>query len=112
MPFSEDQIKELKAFGTVTSGSEGGITYFRIAGLGLPELCSPSSVDALLCPQERDGYKFRLYFASVITGPLQRNWNGQNVRILEENWFAFSLTVPTGLRLAQMVSTVLKALVK
>ena len=112
MAFSDEQIQELKAFGSVTSGSEGGITYFRVAGLGLPEPCSPSTIDALLCPQERDGYNFRLYFASSVTGPIQHNWNGQNVRILEENWFAFSLKVPAGLRLAQMVSLVLKALVK
>lgn len=110
MAFSDDEIQELKSFGSVTSGPEGGLTYFRIAGLALPEGCSPTTVNAMLCPHERDGYKFRLYFSNEIAAPVKHNWNGQNVRILEENWFAFSLTVPTGLRLAQMVALVVRAM--
>ena len=111
MPFPEDQIKELAAFGTVTSGSEGGVTFFRIAGVTLPDGCDPSTVNVLLCPQMRDNYKFRLYFSSVVKGPKTHNWNGQNTRLLEENWHAYSLTVPDGLRLAQMVTLVIRALV-
>lgn len=111
MAFPDDQVKELAAFGTVTTGQEGGLTYFRIAGLALPEDCSPTAVNALLCPQPRDNYQFRLYFSSVVNCPVKHNWNGQNTRILEENWHAFSLTVPIGLRLAQMVSLVVRALV-
>jgi hypothetical protein len=111
MSYPEEEIKELSAFGTVTSGPEGGFTYFRIAGLTLPDGCDPTTVNVLLCPHARDNYKFRLYFSSVVKSPVTHNWNGQNTRILEENWHAFSLTVPTGLRLAQMVALVVRALV-
>lgn len=113
MSYPADQVQELKAFGEVTSGEEGGQTYFRIAGLSLPDQCVPATVAAaLLCPHARDGYNFRLYLSDVVKGPVGHNWNGQNTRILEENWHAFSLTVPTDLRLAQMVTTVLNALVR
>jgi hypothetical protein len=112
MDFPEDQLKELALLGTVSQGQEGGLTYFLIEGLKLPDSCSPETTDALLCPQPRDGYESRLFFAEQINGPVARNWNGQNVRILERNWHAFSWKVPAGLRLGQTVSTILSALAK
>lgn len=78
--------------------SEGNIDYVFLPGLHLPAGCSPASIDCLLCLGARDGYDNRLFFAAVVNSPIGRNWNTQNVRILERNWFAYSWRVPNGLR--------------
>jgi|SRR5215213_572825 len=112
MSFPDDQIQELKAmFGSVGQGVEAGVTYFLLPGLTLPEGCTPSSTDALLCPTPRDGYNSRLFFADRIQSRHSLNWNAVGVRILEHNWNAFSWQVNRpGLRLAQLVSAHLGAL--
>lgn len=111
MEFPEDQIEELKSiFGNVQIGEEGGKTYILIPSLHLPEGCSPSKVDALLCPTQRDGYRSRLFFSEPVQLPINRNWNAQNVRILERNWHAFSWQTKHDLRLAQMVTVHMRGL--
>ncbi len=112
MNFPDDQVEELKAmFGGVSRGVEGGVTYFLIPGLALPEGCNPSRTDALLCPTPRDGYNSRLFFADRVQSRQSLNWNAVGVRILERNWNAFSWQVNRpGLRLAQLVSAHLRAL--
>jgi hypothetical protein len=112
MRFPDDQIEELKAmFGGVGQGVEGGVTYFLLPGLMLPEGCAPSSTDALLCPTPRDGYNSRLFFANRIQSRQSLNWNAVGVRIFERNWNAFSWQVSRqGLRLTQLVSAHLGAL--
>ena len=108
----QDQIKELKQLcPDIMACNEGEITYYLLRNLSLPQGCSPSTVDALLCPAERDGYPSRLFFATQITSKSSRNWNSQNVRILDRNWFAFSWKLNiAGQRLAELVANHLRAL--
>jgi hypothetical protein len=44
----------------------------------------------------------------TLDGP--RNWNGQNIRIAERNWFAYSWRVPEGLRPIEALIAHLQAL--
>ncbi len=111
MSFPSDQIEELKRFfGKIFAIEEGRVTYFFIPALALPPGCTPSSIDALLCPVKRDGYNSRLFFAERIQSSIQRNWNANSVRIAERNWCAFSWQVPENLRLAQMIGVHLRGL--
>ncbi len=108
----EDQIDELKELcSEVLTCEEGGITYALLRKIILPTGCSPTEVDALLCPSSKDGYTSRLYFAQQISCPKQLNWNALNTRILEQNWHAYSWKIPQeNLRLSQMVANHLGAL--
>jgi len=115
MVLSADEIEELKCFSPGLSAcEEGGVTFLLLPNFELPAGCAPSSMDILLCPSERDGYKSRLFFAERVQ-PSERpgrkalNWNG-SVRIAERKWHAYSWQTRDGLRLAQMVATHLKAL--
>lgn len=113
MQFAEDEITELKLlFPGVARYDEGVVPYFLIPHLTLPPQCHPPTVDALLCPMNRgDGYNSRLFFSSRIRPPKELNWNTQDVRIIERNWFAYSWKIgESRLRLAQMVSAHLRAL--
>jgi len=106
------EVEELKAIcPEVMTSTEGGVTYYLLKGLVLPEGCTPPNVDALLCPSPRDGYPSRLFFAQMISSRKAQNWNSQNVRILDRNWFAYSwrLDAP-GQRLAQMLANHMRAL--
>jgi len=103
MTYDMDQIVELKRIApNLSQAEEGGFSYIRIAGYSLPEGCMPATCDLLLCPQPRDNYQSRLFFPSQITGCVARNWNG-NIRVLGENWFAFSWATKPNLRLAEML---------
>jgi hypothetical protein len=94
---------------------EGGFTYVFLPNLILPDGCKPASIDALLCPMDRDGYNSRLFLASEIA-PVKvvtkadLNWNAKSIRILERNWFAISWRTVPGLRLSQMIAMHLTAL--
>lgn len=108
---TSDQVEELKKlFPNVNYAEEGGYRYFLIQNLALPEHCAPKSVDVLLCPDLRDGYHSRLYFAEQVNSGKSLNWHVQGIRILERNWFAFSWQLPTGLRMAQMLTSHLRGL--
>lgn len=103
MTYDADQIAELKRIApNLSQAEEGGSSYLRIAGYQLPTGCVPAVCDLLLCPQPRDGYQSRLFFPVQITGGVARNWNG-NIRVLGENWYAFSWATDPGLRLAEML---------
>jgi hypothetical protein len=78
--------------------------------LHLPEGCNPGHTDCLLCLGPRDGYDNRLFFSVIVITPAPRNWNTQNVRILERNWFAYSWRVPVGLRPIEILIGHLRAL--
>lgn len=112
MSYPEDQLAELKRLcPDAASGTEGGIVYFLLPGLGLPDGCSVAQADTLLCPTPRDGYSSRLFFDRVVASRQPLNWHMQNVRILDRNWNVYSWKVNrTGLRLAQMVLEHLRAL--
>ena len=104
MDYSDSQIAELKrCCQSVSRCEEGGTTYFLLEGLFLPAGCSPESCDGLLCPTPHSGYPARLFFSTQVQGRRARNWNGQ-LRLLEQNWYAFSWRVnTTGLSLADLV---------
>ena len=105
MNFPQEQINELKdLFPNIQACDEGGVTFFLIPELDLPESCTPIKVDALLCATPRDGYESRLFFSQIVQTPKQLNWNANGVRILERNWHAFSWKTPPSLRLSQMVA--------
>src|SRR5437762_673126 len=113
MQFADNEIAELKTlFPGVARYDEGNLVYFLIPSLALPEGCEPNSADALFCPMNRgDGYTSRLFFSSRIRSRVERNWNGQDVRIVERNWFAYSWKIgDSRLRLAQMISAHMCAL--
>ncbi len=96
---AEEHLQELRSLCPDTkTTSEGGVDYVLLPALKLPDGCSPAAVDCLLCLGARDGYPNRLLFAQVVNGPGARNWNGQNIRVAERNWFAYSWRVPGGLR--------------
>lgn len=108
---NENEVEELKqAFRTGLKGfMEGGLPFIFIEKLQLPDGCSPAAEDALLCPQQRDGYPSRLFFASQIQAPTSPNWNAHGVRIGDRNWYAVSWKVDTNLRLLQLVAAHLRA---
>jgi len=109
--FPEDQVTELRRLcPDLKRAAETDRPFFLLPALALPNGCSPSSVDALLCPVPRDGYPFRLFFAERIATPKQRNWNSQGVRILERNWHAFSWKIEGDFRLLQMVAALLSVM--
>src|ERR1041384_2415587 len=113
MQFPQDQIDEIKAaYPNVSSADEGGILYFLIPKFPLPPGNSPAVVDVLLCPTaDRHGYPSRLFFAEQVQSSKPLNWNTNNVRILERNWFAYSWKVTQqGLRLTQILALHLRAL--
>ena len=106
----EDQIKEMKdLFGEgITAYQESGLGYLMIPKLKLPDGCSPSECNALLCPAGRDGYPSRLYFEQRIATKGSPNWT--QARILERQWEAVSWKIEPNIRLAQMVGAHLRAL--
>jgi len=110
--FTNEQVEELKKlFPGTMQYQEAGLTYLLIPQLTLPKGCRPEKVDVLLCPQPRDGYPSRLFFAEKIESGNLRNWNCSNARIIERNWHAFSWKVNgPNLRLAQLVLAHLGAL--
>jgi hypothetical protein len=110
MKFPEEEIIELKTIiPSVSYANEGGYDYLLLEQLTLPDGCQPAVLDVLLCPNQRDGYQSRLFFASQVTGGPTRNWNG-NIRALGRNWHAISWATSPGLKLVEMLAVHLKAL--
>jgi len=110
--FPADQLEELQSFGKLQQAQEGGTTFILISQMAMPQGCTPSHVDVLLCPVPRDGYSSRLFFAKRVQKPSNPppNWNS-SPRILERSWHAFSWRMRTQpLRLAQMVAEHLRGL--
>jgi hypothetical protein len=108
---SDAHIEELRAVSPAAQqAAEGGIDFVLLPELKLPDGCAPPQADALLCLGPRDGYDNRLFFSQPITSRTARNWNGQNVRILERNWFAYSWRAPAGLRPIETLIAHLQAL--
>lgn len=105
----EDQIQEMqKTFPGFKHFTEGGFNYFFIPRLKLPAGCVPDTVDALLCPQLRDGYNSRLFLSQQISGCPQRNWNSV-VRILDRSWYAISWRTELNSNLFQILMIHLRA---
>ena len=103
MNFEADQISELKLLAPeLRVAQEGGYTFIHITNLRMPEGCTPDTVNALLCPEPRDGYSSRLFLSEQVINRPGLNWNG-NIRVLEQNWFAISWQTQPGHRLADML---------
>lgn len=92
MPDSFD-LASLKRFSSeVSTFTDGGLRYIHLPALRLPDGCAPSSCDALLCMDARDGYPTRLFFASRIeTKVRELNWNLAPV-VAGAVWQAYSWT--------------------
>ena len=108
---AEEHIQELRSLcPDLRTTSEASIDYVLLPGLKMPDGCNPVVVDCFLCLGPRDGYPNRLYFAQIVNSRGPRNWNGQNIRIAERNWFAYSWRVPEGLRPIEALIAHLQAL--
>jgi hypothetical protein len=103
--FPAEQIEALKRlFPNLSSATEGGVTFFLMDKVVLPEGCSPREVSALLCPTAREGYPSRLFISAQVEHPKKANWNpaGGSV-ILGRQWWALSWKVKEGQPLVQLV---------
>jgi hypothetical protein len=109
--FPTEQIEELeKHYEGVRRIEEGGLTYFYIPALILPDGCEPKVVEAMLCPVQRDGYTSRLFLSEIVKTPFARNWNANGVRIVERQWYAFSYNDIRGMTLLQMLAAHLRGM--
>ena len=92
----------------VAEMTEGGLTYIHLPGLKILNAGGTVVVDALLCPQARDGYSTRLFLSQPIPG---RGANWTTHRILDRTWHVWSWNgVPADLRPAQILAGHLRAL--
>lgn len=116
MPLEPGQFAEvLEICPAAREVKEGDATLVLLSDLLLPDGCQPAMTRALLWPTPRDGYSSRLFFSQRIAPAAKvnqqaLNWNANSVRILEENWHAFSWQTRGGQRLAQMIGQHLQAL--
>lgn len=110
MSYPEDQVEELRQICPgARQCTESGVPYFFLPGLRLPDGCTPSQVDALLCPTSHHGYTSRLFLAEQVRSPQSRNWS-TTARLFERNWHAISWNIQrTDLRLAQILALQLRA---
>jgi hypothetical protein len=92
--YPAEEIEELKSYcKELSMVKEGEVTFLYLEGLRLPSGCEPEACNGLLCPVPRDGYPSRLYLSEKVKSPYIRNWNVNDARIGEKNWFAFSWKV-------------------
>ena len=112
LPTLEGQVAELRVLcpGLLVA-PDGQKTLYVLPQLKLLDGCKPATVDVLLYPYQHGSYPFRLFFAEEIVTPAKLNWNVKGERLLERNWFAFSWIQRGELRLAQMVTTLLRVMV-
>lgn len=106
---SQDELAELGLFcGAVTEFREGDRRYLLLERVTLPPGCSPAATEALLCPQERDGYQTRLFLTQPING---RGANWTVHRVLDRNWHTWSWQgIAANQRLAQILRGHLRGL--
>lgn len=108
---TEGELRELDLLCSAAKEHvEFGLTYILLPQLRLPSGCSPATVDALLCLNQRDGYPTRLFFAQTITCKNGLNWNAQNVAILQRTWFAYSWNYVASGRPVEVLAQHLRAL--
>lgn len=110
MLFDQSQIDELKQVSPdLRCAEDGGRTYFLLKDYPLPNGCTPTSMDLLLCPNPGNGYNSLLYFSTRPTGSLPRNWNGK-AHVFGRNWISFSWKSGPGHTLLHMLQLHLNAL--
>jgi hypothetical protein len=87
---------------------EAGVDFIYIPKLVLPEGCQPAEVEALLCPQTRDGYTTRLFLSAPVAGK-GTNWTQH--RIADRTWHTWSWqNVHANQRLVQILLGHLRAM--
>jgi hypothetical protein len=87
---------------------EGGYVYVHLPGLKLRTGEQTILLDALLCPQPKDGYASRLYLSQQIAS---RGANWKTERILDRTWWTWSWNgVGSHLRWAEILAEHLRAL--
>jgi hypothetical protein len=87
---------------------EAGREYILLPNLKLPAGRNPSTIDALLCLSEREGYPTRLFLAARYV-ECGNNWN--EYRILDRTWHTWSWNhVASAQRPAQILAEHLRAL--
>lgn len=98
----EAHIAELQAICPgAAEMTEAGLIYVFLPKLKLPEGCSLSEVEALLCLSARDGYPTRLFLSAAVAGK-GNNW--RTYRILDRTWHSWSWKdVSSSLRPAQIL---------
>jgi hypothetical protein len=88
--------------------TEGGITYVYLPALRISSAGQTVVMDALLCPQQRDGYATRLFLSQVVQG---RGNNWTTHQILSRPWYTWSWNnVSSAQRPAQILAGHLAAL--
>ena len=108
---SEPAVQELELLcAGAKAYTEFDRRYILLPQLRLPDGCTPSQSDALLCLDARDGYPTRLFFSQQVSCKNPLNWNGQNVLILQRNWFAYSWNYVASGRPMEVLAQHLKAL--
>jgi hypothetical protein len=110
----ESQLDKLKAYcESVSSVVVGAITYLVLKALRLPPGASLPVVDAMLrLGDSGDSYATRLYLSKQVAGAskIALNWNVNDQRILEQNWFAYSWKAAADLPPEEILLEHLKAL--
>lgn len=104
-----DALSELQAIcPNAVEMTEGAITYIFLPGLRVSGGGQTTTLDALLCPQARDGYQTRLFLSQPLVGRIA-NWAPH--RILDRTWHTWSWNgVGAELRPAQILAEHLRAL--
>lgn len=103
---SPDELEELKLIcSSALEMKEGEIAFILLPNL---KVFGHGEMDALLCPQARDGYTTRLFLARQVPGR-GNNWSSH--RILDRAWVTWSWNnVPADLRLVEILANHLSAL--
>lgn len=106
---SDEQLTELKSsYGDAKVLAEANFEFVYIPKLKFVSDGKEVEVEALLCPQMRDGYSTRLFLSAPFTNKGQ-NWTPH--QILGRSWHSWSWqNVPPDQRLVQMLLCHLKAL--
>lgn len=104
-----EEVEELaRLYGSAKVISEAGFDYVHIEKLKFVSDGEEVEVEALLCPQLRDGYSTRLFLVRPFTNKGQ-NWSQHS--ILGKSWHSWSWQhVPADQRLVQILLCHLNAL--
>jgi|SRR5215471_5368972 len=104
-----EHLAELSALcSEVKELSEGGRTFIYIPKLRFPSGGQLVEVEALLCPQEHNGYATRLFLSQGVPG---RGANWSSHHILGRTWYTWSWNgISAQLRPAEILAEHLRAL--
>lgn len=104
-----EEVDELnRSYGAARIIPEAGFEFVHLEKLKFFSDGQEAEVEALLCPQMRDGYSTRLFLARPFTSKGQ-NWTQH--QILGKTWHSWSWqSVPADQRLIQILLCHVKAL--